>query len=108
MNGHFATTAAAFAADALPERDGSVEPSLRGRRVWAERRFGSAERWVAGGLRRLRGFAMTRVAVVLVALVFVAACGADGPPVRPDPKPATAATSGVELSGSAQAGAVSR
>ena len=51
---------------------------------------------------------MTRVAIVLVALVFVAACGADGPPVRPDPKPATAATSGVELSGSAQAGAVSR
>ena len=29
MNGHFATTAAAFAADALPDRDGSAEPSLR-------------------------------------------------------------------------------
>lgn len=49
---------------------------------------------------------MTRVTVVLLALVFVAGCGADGPPVRPDPKLASVATSGVALSGSVRAGSI--
>lgn len=51
---------------------------------------------------------MTRVAVVLLAFVFVAGCGADGPPVRPGPKLVSVTTSGVALLGSARAGAVSR
>lgn len=51
---------------------------------------------------------MTRVAIVLLALVIVAACGADGPPVRPGPKLATATTFGVAQSLSSQAGADSR
>lgn len=51
---------------------------------------------------------MTRAAAVLLALVLVAGCGADGPPVRPDPKPAPDATSDVALSGAARADAVSR
>ncbi|MDZ7904356.1 MAG: argininosuccinate lyase [Cypionkella sp.] len=47
---------------------------------------------------------MIRVLTISAGLALLAACGADGPPVAPDPKPRTTSPVGVALTGTLSAG----